>query len=264
MPRSRSRSIDRLRRGAPPEGLPYKRSRSMTPPDRRYDERIGRDVGRERWVDDRIYRDDHRAPPDYNRDPRDRVTDDRGEYRRAVGSAGIARRGDSRDRRNDSRGRRADSRDIRRGDSRDRRRDIRDDRSYDHQRDGRDEPSRRVATDTRGHVQSLGAAGTTGPLLSLPQVSIAPPPAASPAQTHGAAAAPAYSQQPDLLDWHNATVVYDALCKTDEWLPPGWECVIYKGVAVYLDHLSREAFEDKPWEVWARKSTKAAAAGPQP
>jgi hypothetical protein len=209
--RSRSRSNDRVaRRGVDN----YKRGRSLTPPEqRRYED--SRTGGRDRWADERGYR------------------DERTDYRR---------RDDSRER-------------NRRGDSRERRRD---ERTYDR----RDEVSRRATTDTRG--------GSSIP--SLPQIAVAqpPPPPPPPSQTQQqqhqqivpaapAPAAPSYAQQTDLLDWHNATQVYDALCKTDELLPPGWECVVYKGVPVYLDHLSREAFEDKPWEVWARKSSKAAA-----
>lgn len=196
-----------------------KRGRSQSPPDRRYEERSGRD----RWSnDDRGFRDDRVDEP-----RRNESSNARSDYRR---------RDDSRDRRD------------RRGDSRDRRRD---DRNYDR----REAPSARPVADARA---------------PLPQISVAqppPPPPQQPQQQHlqqhaPPAAAAAYAQQAEQqLDWHNATQVYDALCKTDEWLPPGWECVVYKGVPVYLDHLSREAFEDKPWEVWARKSSKAGAVG---
>ncbi|CUG90028.1 Hypothetical protein, putative [Bodo saltans] len=221
--RSRSRSEGRGAR----RGDNYKRGRSQTPPERRYDE--NRSGGRDRWADERGYRD----------------RDERPEYRR---------RDDSRDR-------------NRRGDSRERRRD---ERNYDRRDDVR-------RTTTSGETQRI-VSNINNNAPSLPQIAVAqpppPPPPPPPQQQQqqqqqqqmvpsAPAPAPSYSQQPELLDWHNATQVYDALCKTDEWLPPGWECVVYKGVPVYLDHLSREAFEDKPWEVWARKSSKAAAsAGP--
>jgi hypothetical protein len=38
-------------------------------------------------------------------------------------------------------------------------------------------------------------------------------------------------------------------------LPPGWEVVIVDGQKVYLDHFSRTAFYEEPWEVWKRLAT---------
>eukprot|EP00758_Cryptobia_borreli_P005782 Tbor_TRINITY_DN4987_c6_g1::TRINITY_DN4987_c6_g1_i1::g.9810::m.9810 len=49
--------------------------------------------------------------------------------------------------------------------------------------------------------------------------------------------------------------IYSTLCsENSEALPPGWERIIYMGREVYLDHLSREAYEEPPWRVWARRS----------
>lgn len=60
------------------------------------------------------------------------------------------------------------------------------------------------------------------------------------------------------------TEVYEALCAAHSDpnsppadyrnLPPGWEQVVFKGVAVYLDHVSREAHEETPWVVWRKRS----------
>lgn len=36
-------------------------------------------------------------------------------------------------------------------------------------------------------------------------------------------------------------------------LPPGWERIVYQGSVVYVDHISREAHEEPPWEVWRRR-----------
>ncbi|CCW63148.1 unnamed protein product [Phytomonas sp. EM1] len=41
---------------------------------------------------------------------------------------------------------------------------------------------------------------------------------------------------------------------TEEVMPPGWEKVRYRGTVVYVDHVSREAHEEKPWEVWSRRA----------
>ncbi|CBH16363.1 uncharacterized protein TEOVI_000720300 [Trypanosoma equiperdum] len=56
--------------------------------------------------------------------------------------------------------------------------------------------------------------------------------------------------------------LYIQLCKTpggSERLPPGWEKVLYEGAVVYLDHISREAHEVPPWEVWRKRSGAAAS-----
>lgn len=38
-----------------------------------------------------------------------------------------------------------------------------------------------------------------------------------------------------------------------QYLPPGWEKLTYQGAVVYVDHVSREAHEEPPWEVWRRR-----------
>ncbi|KAH9578441.1 hypothetical protein LSM04_008697 [Trypanosoma melophagium] len=52
--------------------------------------------------------------------------------------------------------------------------------------------------------------------------------------------------------------LYAMMCPSDgEVLPPGWEKIFYHGTVVYLDHISREAHEVRPWEVWQRRSESA-------
>ncbi|ORC90608.1 uncharacterized protein TM35_000084060 [Trypanosoma theileri] len=49
--------------------------------------------------------------------------------------------------------------------------------------------------------------------------------------------------------------LYAMMCSSDgEVLPPGWEKILYHGTVVYLDHISREAHEVRPWEVWQRRA----------
>lgn len=40
------------------------------------------------------------------------------------------------------------------------------------------------------------------------------------------------------------------------YLPPGWELRMVNGIAIYLDHISREAHRSPPWVVWQERARK--------
>eukprot|EP00331_Platyophrya_macrostoma_P008966 CAMPEP_0176418628 /NCGR_PEP_ID=MMETSP0127-20121128/7577_1 /TAXON_ID=938130 /ORGANISM="Platyophrya macrostoma, Strain WH" /LENGTH=198 /DNA_ID=CAMNT_0017798975 /DNA_START=72 /DNA_END=668 /DNA_ORIENTATION=+ len=103
---------------------------------------------------------------------------------------------------------------------------------------------------------------------SVQAVVAAPPPQAAAPPSVAAAPVPVATSRPppevtnlappkatNEFDWESPEAVYDALCRVDnELLPPGWEKVTFKGTTIYLDHLRREAFEEKPWIVWERRA----------
>jgi hypothetical protein len=56
---------------------------------------------------------------------------------------------------------------------------------------------------------------------------------------------------------------YDSIAGTrSRALPPGWEVVTIDGQQVYLDHVTRAAYHEKPWHVWRRQAKSHDEDGP--
>ena len=64
----------------------------------------------------------------------------------------------------------------------------------------------------------------------------------------------------------DATSLYQALCGQGSLevgavpLPPGWERIEHDGAVLYLDHISREASDEPPWELWRQRAAAGTAA----
>jgi hypothetical protein len=52
----------------------------------------------------------------------------------------------------------------------------------------------------------------------------------------------------------DAELLYKQVCDCSEHLPPGWERVVHSGTVWYLDHLLREAHQQRPEVVWSRRA----------
>lgn len=66
-------------------------------------------------------------------------------------------------------------------------------------------------------------------------------------------------------EWRASQLAYKSMCDDRGGsLPAGWECVNIGGQSLFLDHVTREAFAEEPWEVLRKRAVAAAASPKQP